>query len=59
MDLIATVLIASFLPTHSLTSSNTDLTPFYVRVKFYSSTTAEAKLLIDEVKDYTNLFVLY
>ena len=30
----------------------------YVGVSFCGNTTAEAKLLIDRVKDYTNLFVL-
>jgi hypothetical protein len=32
--------------------------PFYVGVTFCGNTTAEAKLLIDRVKSYTNLFVL-
>ena len=31
---------------------------FYVGVSFCGDTTAEAKLLINKVKDYTNLFVL-
>jgi hypothetical protein len=31
----------------------------YVGVTFCGNTTAEAKLLIDRVKDFTNLFVLY
>ncbi len=33
-------------------------TPFYVGVSFCGNTTAEAKLLIDKVQGYTNLFVL-
>jgi hypothetical protein len=32
--------------------------PFYVGVSFCGNTTAEAKLLIDKVQGYTNLFVL-
>jgi hypothetical protein len=32
--------------------------PFHVGVAFQGNTTAEAKLLIDRVKSYTNLFVL-
>lgn len=32
--------------------------PFYVGVTYGGDSTAEAKLLIDKVKDYTNLFVL-
>jgi hypothetical protein len=32
--------------------------PFYVGVTFGGDTTVEAKLLIDKVKNYTNLFVL-
>jgi hypothetical protein len=56
--LIALVLTASFLVSHSMTASNVDETPFYVGVTFCGNTTAEAKLLIDKVKDYTNLFVL-
>jgi hypothetical protein len=32
--------------------------PFYVGVTFCGNTTAQAKLLIDRVKTYTNLFVL-
>jgi hypothetical protein len=39
-------------------SKNSDSKPFYVGVTFGGDTTAEAKLLIDKVKNYTNLFVL-
>jgi hypothetical protein len=56
--LIALTLTASLLISHSITSSDTDETPFYVGVTFCGNTTTEAKLLIDKVKDYTNLFVL-
>ena len=39
-------------------SKNSDSKPFYVGVTFGGDTTAEARLLIDKVKNYTNLFVL-
>ncbi len=32
--------------------------PFYVGVSFCGNTTAEAKMLIDQVQNYTNLFIL-
>ena len=39
--------------------ANLSLTPnVYVGVAFGGNTTAEAKVLIDEVKGYTNLFIL-
>jgi len=56
--LIIAIITASFLVSHSMTSNNTDETPFYVGVTFCGNTTAEAKLLIDKVKNCTNLFVL-
>ncbi len=56
--LTALILTASFLITHSITTSETDQTPFYVGVTFCGNTTQQAKLLIDKVKNYTNLFVL-
>lgn len=48
----------SFLVPYYLMSINTGTTQFYVGVTFCGNTTAEAKLLIDRVKTYTNLFVL-
>ncbi len=39
-------------------NENIETTEFYVGVSFCGNTTAEAKLLIDRIKDYTNLFVL-
>jgi len=39
-------------------SSSNNSEEFYVGVAFCGNTTQEAKLLIDKVKDYTNLFVL-
>ena len=49
---------ASFLVPYYLVNINTEKKPFYVGVNFCGNTTAEAKLLIDKVKNYTNLFVL-
>ncbi len=44
----------------SLVSEKTEETPeIYVGLAFCGNSTAEAKLLIDLVKDFTNLFVLY
>ncbi len=39
-------------------SKNSDPKPFYVGVTFCGNNTQDAKLLIDRVKNYTNLFVL-
>ena len=39
-------------------NENIETTEFYVGVSFCGNTTAEAKLLIDRIKGYTNLFVL-
>jgi len=56
--LIIVIVTASFLVSYSMTSNNTEETPFYVGVTFCGNNTAEAKLLIDKIKDYTNLFIL-
>jgi hypothetical protein len=57
--LISIGLIAAILVVHyTLVSENGEPEPFYVGVTFCGNTTAEAKLLIDRVKTYTNLFVL-
>jgi hypothetical protein len=39
-------------------SSSTKNEPFYVGVTYCGNSTADAKLLIDKVKNYTNLFML-
>jgi hypothetical protein len=52
--LIALVLVAVFI----VFSPREGDKPFYVGVTFCGNTVAEAKLLIDKVKNYTNLFVL-
>ena len=56
--LMIAIITASLLVSYSMTSNNTDPTPFYVGVTFCGNTPADAKLLIDKVKNYTNLFVL-
>jgi hypothetical protein len=54
LGLIATALVAH----NTLVNPNQAPKPFYVGVSFCGNTTAEAELLIDRVKTYTNLFVL-
>jgi len=53
------ILGAAFLISHHSENKNEETPEIYVGVTFCGNTTAEAKLLIDRVKDYTNLFVLY
>jgi hypothetical protein len=56
--LIVILTTTSFLVSYS-TISNTEKTqPIYLGVSFCGNTTTEAKLLIDRVENYTNLFVL-
>jgi hypothetical protein len=54
----ALIITASFVVSRSITTSYRDEAPFYVGVTFCGNTTTEAILLIDEVRNYTNLFVL-
>jgi hypothetical protein len=56
--LILAIATTSLLVLNSITSNNTMTTPFYIGVTFCGNTTQEAKLLIDKVQNYTNLFVL-
>ena len=60
LSLILIVVIAttSLLVSYSMTNNDTETKTFYVGVTFCSKSTTEAKLLIDRVKNYTNLFVL-
>jgi hypothetical protein len=59
MILIVALAASSFLLFQNATSENSnETTPPHVGVAFQGNTTAEAKLLIDRVKAYTNLFVL-
>ena len=56
--LLVTIATAAFLVPYTLTNKSTETKPFYVGVAFCGNSTSEAKLLIDRVKTYTNLFVL-
>jgi len=57
--LAAVLLIASILITVFIVySTRANDKPFYVGVTFCGDNTQDAKLLIDKVKNYTNLFVL-
>lgn len=64
--ILVVVLSASFLIANndllsnksSESSSQTPQAPFYVGVTYGGDSSAEAKLLIDRVKNYTNLFVI-
>ncbi len=58
LTLILLIVTALLFVSCSITSSKKEPANFYVGVTFCGNTTAEAKLLIDKVKDYTNLFVL-
>ena len=55
--LIMLTATASLLVSYTQSNSQ-EKDPVYVGVSFCGNTTAEAKLLIDRVKGYTNLFVL-
>jgi hypothetical protein len=48
----------AFVVHYSLLGENKETKPFYVGVTYCGNSTEEAKLLIDRVKSYTNLFVL-
>src|SRR3989304_3051907 len=57
--LIVALAATSFILFQNAVSENSnETTPPHVGVAFQGNTTAEAKLLIDRVKSYTNLFVL-
>lgn len=51
------ILVSAFVITFSFLNEK-EQKPFYVGVTFGGSNNADAKLLIDKVKDYTNLFVV-
>jgi hypothetical protein len=55
--ILSTVIFIQYSPS-TTSEAFEDNTRFYMGVTFCGNTTAEAKLLIDRVKDYTNLFVL-
>ncbi|TRO50385.1 hypothetical protein E2P63_06345 [Candidatus Bathyarchaeota archaeon] len=59
--LIALLISATLLPifyVYNQTTKESSNAKFFFGVMFGSNSTMEAKLLIDKVKDYTNLFVL-
>jgi hypothetical protein len=56
--LLIVIATASFLIPYSTMNKLTEPRQFYVGVTFCGNSTSEAKLLIDRVKTYTNLFVL-
>ena len=52
------ILLGAIFVQYKPTSENKEDPPFYLGVTFCGETIAEAKLLIDKTKNYTNLFVL-
>ena len=56
--LVVVVLAASLATSNFVGEENGNLEPCYVGIAFCGNTTAEAKLLIDKVKGYSNLFIL-
>ncbi len=56
--LMLTIFLATTITNVSLAETYTDSPTFYVGVTYGGATTKDAKLLIDKVKDYTNLFIL-
>ncbi|MCL4429258.1 MAG: hypothetical protein M1167_00755 [Chloroflexi bacterium] len=56
--LVATVFVATFINYDLASKSAGDQEPVHVGVSFCGNTTAQAKLLIDRVKNYTNLLVI-
>ncbi|MDR0372341.1 MAG: hypothetical protein LBI79_02075 [Nitrososphaerota archaeon] len=56
--LIVIVLIAVIAIVRDGSTESKSVQPFYVGVTFSGGSVADAKLLIDKVKDYTNLFVM-
>jgi hypothetical protein len=56
--LILSVSAAAFINYNFASKSESKQAPFHVGVSFCGNTTAEAKLLIDRVQNYTNLLVI-
>ena len=54
------LILISLIPVvyYTFLDKNEEQKSFYVGVTFGGNTTQEAKLLVDKVKNYTNLFVL-
>ncbi len=60
LSAVALLIFASLFAVVNYTSSNgpKEKKPFYVGVTFCGATTRDAMMLVDKVKNYTNLFVL-
>jgi hypothetical protein len=58
LSLLIMVSITAFLVSINLVSDREETLSFYLGVTFCGNTSAEATLLIDRVRNYTNLFVL-
>ena len=58
MLLIIVVLAAIFITNNLPSSEKAEDKAFYVGVTYCGNTISEAKLLVDKVKNYTNLFIL-
>jgi hypothetical protein len=56
--LLITIATAAFLIPQALINQKTETKQFYIGVTYCGNSTSEAKMLIDRVKTYTNLFVL-
>jgi hypothetical protein len=56
--LILVVMVVAIAVVGFVLIESTDSEPFYVGVTYCGNSVDEAKLLVDKVKDYTNLFVL-
>ncbi len=56
--IIAVILLSSIALTRNSPPKNSQTPPAYVGVAYTGNSVAQAKLLIDKVKSYTNIFVL-
>ncbi len=56
--LALSVLVAAFINFDFVSKTASNQEPVHIGVSFCGNTTAEAKLLIDRVKNYTNLLVI-
>src|SRR3972149_5140008 len=56
--LLIAIIIGTVIVTYNASNGKTQEKPFYVGVTYGGNNSADAKTLIDRVKDYTNLFVV-
>ena len=56
--LALSILVAAFINYDFMSKTKSYEVPFHVGVSFCGNSTADAKLLIDRVKEYTNLLVI-